>query len=211
MGSKYTNEKYLATATKAAHWIVAQESKVDDADFTVDHWLLYAIAEMTIAADDTLVDHAMRTVKVARHFQNAEMKNEDELDQVGIYYEDFSATASATKAEGLCAVYELSVAKGKLESAVIIMESVTLSLRYQLQTQYRPEQAIYMRDPNRILGGFHESIAESKMRMDYTQHNLSSLLCMKRMLDLEARNLNNGKGIKVSVPVPVPVPVPVTV
>jgi hypothetical protein len=203
MGSKYTNEKYLATATKAAHWIVAQESKVDDADFTVDHWLLYAIAEMAIAADDILVDHAMRTVKVARHFQNAEMKNEDELDQVGIYYEDFSATASATKAEGLCAVYELSIAKDKLESAAIIMESVRLSLRYQLQTQYRPEQAIYMRDPNRILGGFHESIAESKMRMDYTQHNLSSLLCMKRMLDLDARNLNSGKGIKAPSPAPV--------
>ena len=203
MGSHFTNEKYIITATKAAHWIVAQESKVEDADFTIDHWLLYAIAEMAIAADDILVDHAMRTVKVARNYQFADMKEEDELDQVGIYYEDFSATASATKSEGLCAVYELSVAKGKTESSAIIMESVTLSLRYQLQTQYRPEQAMYMRDPNRILGGFHESIAESKMRMDYTQHNLSSLLCMKRMLELEAKNLNNRKGIHESVPVTV--------
>jgi hypothetical protein len=181
MGPLYVKNEYVIAANKAATYIVTQAAPTKDEEFTVDHWLLHAIAELP-TADDTLVDHAMRTARVARHYQNGEMEAEDDLDLVGIYYNDMSATASATKVEGLCAMYELAVAKGKKEDAAMILDSTTLSLRYQLQTQYRPEQAMYMRDPNRIMGGFHDSISESQMRSDYTQHNLSSLLCMKRML-----------------------------
>jgi hypothetical protein len=186
MGPLFVKNEYLVAANKAAAYIVAQAAKEKDEDLTIDHWLLHAIAELP-TADDALVDHAMRTAKVARHYQNGEMENEEDLDLVGIYYNDLSATASATKVEGLCAIYELALAKGKKDEAALILESTTLSLRYQLQAQYRPEQAMYMRDPNRIMGGFHDSISESKMRSDYTQHNLSSLLCMKRILELGAK------------------------
>jgi hypothetical protein len=109
------------------------------------------------------------------------------LDLVGIYNTNMSATASATKVEGLCAIYELALANGKKDDAALILETTTLSLRYQLQAQYGPEQAMYMRDPNHIMGGIHDSMSESKMRSDYTQHNLSSLLCMKRILEFGAK------------------------
>ena len=46
---------------------------------------------------------------------------------------------------------------------------------------------MYMRDPNHIMGGIHDSMSESKMRSEYTQHNLSSLLCMKRILEFGAK------------------------
>jgi hypothetical protein len=81
----------------------------------------------------------------------------------------------------------LALAKGKKDEAALILETTTLSLQYQLQAQYRPEQAMFMSDQNRIMGGIHGSISELKMRSDYTQHNLSSLLCMKRILELGAK------------------------
>jgi len=180
------NEAYLVTATTTTAHIVAQESKVDDANFRIDHWLLLGIAELP-NVKNTFMDYAMRSVKVARHFQSVEAEDDEELDLIGIYYDDMSVTATATKAEGLCALYELAVANGKTEEAALILESTTLSVSYQLQAQYRPEKAIYMKDPNRILGGFHETISESKMRIDYTQHNLSSLLCMKHILELTSK------------------------
>lgn len=124
----------------------------------------------------------MRSVHIAFDHQNDEMEDEDELDELGVYFSDLSATTTATITEGLCAVYKLAVDQGRTKEAKDIVNSVTIGLRYQLQSQYQAEHAMYMRDPKRIIGGFHESIVEMETRHDHTYHNFGSLLCTADMM-----------------------------
>jgi hypothetical protein len=57
-----------------------------------------------------------------------------------------------------------------------------LGIAFALQTKFRPESVMYVRDPQRALGGFHYSLTNYRLRIDYTQHNISSLLCGARVL-----------------------------
>ena len=171
-----TDEGWMKVADLAAHCIVDRDAQLDDSKLLVDHWLLYGIAEMGTRSKK-LFDHCVRTVQVATDRQVQESSREMEMDRLGIFGASISGTATATKTEGMCAVYNL-VAKKNPEMAATILETATLAVRFQLQLQFRPETAMYMADPLRILGGFHSSLTNFEMRNDYTQHNLSSLLCM---------------------------------
>lgn len=188
--------EWMKTAEKAAAFIVkTDEQEEDDANFTFDHWLMYGIAEMDAAGfdvPDSFVNHAVRTTAVASKWQNGNVdpkEDPDDVDRLGIFYDDVSATATATKSEGLCAVINLLEKKKK--DWKLAFDTSVLSIRYQLQAQYQPEEAMFMRNPQRILGGFHNSILSTDLRNDYTQHNLCSLLCLSRVM--EKRGLKSTK------------------
>jgi hypothetical protein len=51
---------------------------------------------------------------------------------LGIFYDDLSSTATATKSEGICAVIDLLEKKGK--DWKLAFDTASLSIRYQLQT-----------------------------------------------------------------------------
>lgn len=178
------DESWIDVAVAATNIQVAHDEDEHDEDqFVVDHWLLHAIGELPSSrVTPSLVEYAMQTVHIAVDHQNEEMEDEDELDELGVYFNDLSATATAAKTEGLCAIYQLAVEKGRAEEAKAIFDSVILAIRYQLQAQFQPENALYMRDPKRIIGGFHESIIDTEMRLDHTYHNLGSLLCTADMI-----------------------------
>lgn len=179
---------WMKTAKAVVSYMVTEDSReADDSEFTVDHWLLYAIAEMDAAGHELpsqFISHVVRSVKVASKYQNGvpdESKDFDDIDRLGIYYDDLNSAATATKSEGLCAVIDLLEKKG--EDWKLAFDTSSLSIRYQLQTQYQPEEAMYMRNPRRILGGFHSSVLTTDLRNDYSQHNLCSLICMAQMLE----------------------------
>lgn len=191
------DEEWLNIAVAAVQFQVAQDNNDQDGveeqeAFAIDHWLMYAIGDLPsdrVNAD--FVDHAMYSARMAIDRQNGEMDGEDEddqLDELGIFNRDLSATRTAMATEGLCTIHGLAIDKGHDEEAEAITDSVVMGLRYQLQSQYRPETAIYMRDPKRIVGGFHESIVETEMRLAHTYHNLASILCAQDMLARQASN-----------------------
>lgn len=189
-------DSWMETAEAAVAYMVKVDSlETDDALFTFDHWILYAIAEMHAVGHELpvhFVDHAMRNVQVASKYQNGvpdEKEDFDDVDRLGIFYDDLSSTATATKSEGICAVIDVLEQKGK--DWKLAFDTATLAIRYQLQTQYQPEEAMYMRNPQRILGGFHSSILSTDLRNDYTQHNLCSLICMAHIME--------KKGIKAAI------------
>ena len=63
-----------------------------------------------------------------------------------------------------------------------VIESIQSAIAFQMQTQFHPESVLYLRDPERALGGFHRSLTIFEIRIDYVQHNISSLLCAHRLL-----------------------------
>ena len=50
-------------------------------------------------------------------------------------------------------------------------------------TQFQPESVMYLLDPQEALGGFHNSLTNFEIRIDYVQHNVSSILCLAEILD----------------------------
>lgn len=53
---------------------------------------------------------------------------------------------------------------------------------FQLQTQFIGETAMYVDNPQKVLGGIKKSLTDYELRIDYTQHNISSLLGMYSIL-----------------------------
>lgn len=173
-------EEWMEIADKAATCIVDRDARVPDDDLLVDHWLMYGIAEMG-SHDKKHLQHCIRTIEVATKNQVQETSRNQDKDRLGIFGGSTSGTSTAMKTEGMCTVYNLFAEKNP-DVAATILETTTYATRFQLQIQFRPETAMYLPDPLRVMGGFHSSLNNYEMRNDYTQHNLSALLCMARLL-----------------------------
>ena len=62
------------------------------------------------------------------------------------------------------------------------LAALKLGARFQLQTQFLPETVFFLDDPVRALGGFHRSLTNYEIRIDYVQHNISALLLLRHIL-----------------------------
>ena len=115
-------------------------------------------------------------------------QNRDPLypDWFGSYYRPPRSTPTATRSEGLYAAYQLARDFGDPNEAEQILESLGHGIRFQLQTQFRPESVLYLKKPQRALGGFHNSLTNYEIRDDYVQHNLSSILGLYRIQSKQA-------------------------
>lgn len=172
--------RWLDVAEMIAHHII----EVRDAGLATDalpsdHWFLYGASELyPLRPDPLYLDHAMRMTLSVTSRQQLDPVFPDLLGSYG----STSSTNAATRSEGLCAAHGLAREAGLAADAARILAAVELGLGFQLQTQYRPEGVLYFRDPQRPLGGFHQSLTNLEIRNDYVQHNTSSLLCGARLL-----------------------------
>jgi hypothetical protein len=60
--------------------------------------------------------------------------------------------------------------------AAVILAALAASARFQLSQQFGPDNSFFLPDPARAAGGFHGSPTAMRIRIDYVQHNISSLL-----------------------------------
>ena len=174
-----TNTEWLDAAKKATEYLINSDSELSEEDLPIDHWLLYAISELYAIGDKSSnrIEYAMRNVHVAQRLQTQHLSPGEDLDHLGSLGRN-----TVSKTEGLCAIYNIALGMDQTEEAQMIEAIVLLSQQYQLQAQYQPEQAMYMRDPQRVLGGFRKSMDDWDIHMDQTQHQLKSLLCMARLV-----------------------------
>jgi hypothetical protein len=85
------------------------------------------------------------------------------------------ATPAASRAEGLVSAYRLACLIGDPRASKIA-KSLKACARFQLAQQFTPENARSLPNPARATGGFRESLTGSAIRIDFVQHNISSLL-----------------------------------
>ena len=173
--------RWLDTAQKGAKYLINVRDKgVPPSELIHDHWLLYALNELYRARPDpSYLDHALR---IARAIVGSQNRNPRYPDWLGSYHEPPGSTSTATRTEGLCATYVLARDFGHEREARAIYEAIRLGVLFQLHTQFRPESVMYLKDPQRCLGGFHRSLTDYEIRIDYVQHNISSLLGLCRIL-----------------------------
>ena len=180
--------------------IVRTQDRLGDTEFVVDHWVLQAIADMAPwHSPPTSLEFATRTARVAteRQIQNEHAPEDGDnvsslpsiAESTGLYEDspgqiNADSAVTAAKSTGLCAAYAMLVkeAPAMKES---LFSTIRLGIEYQLATQTRMEQAMYFKNPRKILGAFAGSIHDPFTRSDYTQHNLHSILCFKTLLEIQ--------------------------
>ena len=174
-------EGWLDAAEKGAQYLInVRDQGLSVEELAHDHWLLYGLNELYRHRRNPLyLEHAMRIAQAIVLAQNREPEYSDWL---GSYYKPPRSTPTATRSEGLCAAYQLARDFKTSKEADPILKAMELGIAFQLQTQFRPESVMYLSDPQRSLGGFHSSLTNFRLRIDYTQHNVSSLLCGARVL-----------------------------
>ncbi len=175
---------WLSAALRGAEWLITErDGDLADDDLSHDHWLLYALNDMTAIpggnADPILSAHALRLARVIAAAQNRQPEFPDWL---GSYYKPPRSTPTATRSEGLCAAFELANRLGRQAEAAKILAAARLGVEFQLQLQFGPESTLFLPDPARALGGLPRSLTNFEIRIDYVQHNLSAFLALRRIL-----------------------------
>jgi len=176
------DESLLRSAERGARWLInVRDGGKTVADLDHDHWLLYALNEIyRLSPDPVLLDHAR---KIARAIVEAQNRAPEFEDWLGSYYRPPRSTPTAIRSEGLAAVYRLFRDQGQSREAERVLEALRLGLQFQLQTQLRPETALYLKEADRGLGGFQRSLTEFEIRVDYVQHNISAMLALANILE----------------------------
>lgn len=175
------SEIWLETAEEAARYLITvRDQAADTRELVHDHWLLYALNDLYGYQPRYLyLTHAMRISRAITLGQNHNSRN---ADYIGSYYLPPRSTPTATRTEGLLAAYAMARDTGRLPDAGRIRPAIELGIGFQLQTQIRPEKAMYLEDPQQALGGFHKSLDDYEVRIDYVQHNLSAILGYYQLL-----------------------------
>ena len=172
---------WLDTAERNVQFLIDHRDRdIPEEQLIHDHWLLYGLNELHRYRPKQLyLDHSLRVSKAIMKKQNLQP---DYPDWLGSFYRPPRSTPTATRMEGLCAAYQIIQDFGDSKDALSILDAVHRGIRFQLQTQFQPESVLYLKDPNRSLGGFHRSLTNFEIRIDYVQHNISSLLALYRIL-----------------------------
>lgn len=180
----YPDEAWLDSAEAGARYLITvRDGDLLDDELPSDHWLLYALNELYRERRDPLyLEHAFR---IANNVVRSQNRDPAYLDWYGSFYRPPRSTPTATRMEGLCAAYHLARDFEHPEQAAVLREAMDAGVAFGLQTQFRPESVMYVEDPQRTLGGFHRSLTNFEIRIDYVQHNISALLCVREVLNEE--------------------------
>jgi AMMECR1 domain-containing protein len=104
-------------------------------------------------------------------------------DYVGGYRaRSFPGIQSATYNEGVLEAYDLAKKTGDRDRAARYQRAGLLAALFTLRLQFTGENSYYIEHPDRALGAFRASLADSALRIDHTQHALNSLLKAERHL-----------------------------
>lgn len=167
------DRKLLDAARRGIEFLIESQQKMNR--LPADAWLMQAI--------DDFCDQSPRK-KFAKHaiaLAEAIIADQyDETDERAGYAGGFGpgpprSTPAASRAEGLVAAYRLarSIADS---SAIRIARSLKACGRFQLAQQFTASNSGSLINASRAIGGFRESLDSTKIRIDFVQHNISSLL-----------------------------------
>jgi hypothetical protein len=168
-----TGDRRLLNAAKlGAGFLIEAQRRMDT--LPADSWLMQALGELYKAGPQrAYADHAVALAEAMIAGQY------DDRDPAG-YAGGFGpgsprATPAASRAEGLVSAYRLALSIGDVR-ATAIAGALRACAKFQLAQQFAAENSEALPNPARARGGFREGLASPKIRIDFVQHNISSLL-----------------------------------
>jgi uncharacterized protein YyaL (SSP411 family) len=180
------NERWIDSAHRGAEWLITVRDAGKDIDeLEHDHWLLYGLRELYAHTPNELYLEHARTltdaIADAQHPSTSSGQVQENPDWAGGFYNPPRSTPTATRSEGLSAAYDIFVMAGDTEYAQRAYETMERAVAFQLQTQFSRRDLSRLDTDPRAAGGFHESLTEYTIRIDYVQHNISALLAFDRI------------------------------
>ncbi len=172
---------WLDVAEKAAKYLITRsETTENTAELIHDHWLLYGLNELYRHRPDSM--YLKRAFRTAQSMHARQVRQSEYSDHLGGFPNPPRITSTATRSEGLVATWHLAKDFGFHKEAEHILDTLVKATAYQLRGQYGPESAMYFKRPDKVLGGFRNSMTGYDIRIDYVQHNLSAMLGLHRIL-----------------------------
>ena len=173
------NHEWQEAAEHAADWLVnvRDQGKKND-DLPHDHWLLIALNELYPLTNNK--KHLAHAERIASAILAAQRTDSVYPDWIGSYYDPPRVTPTATRAEGLAAMWQLAGKTGMKQDAYL--EALKKMAVFQMRCQLTPENILYLPRPDVARGGFRRSLTEWDVRIDYVQHNISALLALREIL-----------------------------
>lgn len=177
------NDQWLHAAQKAADYII----HVRDRDKIIpDHWFMYALNDLyRIRGKRAYLDHSL---KMAKKICSTQIHNHPVRPEWNGGYIVTAppprSTPAACRSEGLCATCQLVRDHGNpsdRQALDTIKQAIHAGIDFQLQMQVKGDITF----SKKWLGGFTESPVNNSIRIDYTQHNISSLILFYQILKQE--------------------------
>lgn len=169
--------RLLNAARRGADYLIIRQQKMNE--LPADAWFMQALEGLyNIGREKRYADHAIALAEAMISDQYAEDAPEGFAGGFGPGSP--RATPAASRAEGLVAAYRLARRTGDAR-AVKIAASLRASAVFQLAQQLTADTE-GVRNPRLAAGGFREGLTSMKVRIDYVQHNISSLLSIAESL-----------------------------
>jgi AMMECR1 domain-containing protein len=97
-------------------------------------------------------------------------------DKIGGFKKEDPRNSTSSYMEGVNDAYRTALLFNDEGHIKKYRDSIRKGIRFVLQMQFTPENAFWVKNPSRTIGGFRESLKSVDQRTDYTQHATSALL-----------------------------------
>jgi len=166
------DKRLLATARRGADFVIESQRKMGA--LPPDAWLMQALEALhNVGREKKYADHALALAEamIAEQYGDG-----DPAEYAGGFGPGPPrATPAASRAEGLVAAYRIARSIGDSHLPKIA-EALKACARFQLAQQFTAANSASLPNPQRAAGGFREGLTTLKVRIDFVQHNISSLL-----------------------------------
>ena len=172
------DNRLLVAARRGADFLITSQRAMHT--LPPDAWLMQALEALyNIGREMRYADH---TLALASAMITEQYTDEDTEGYAGGFGpEPPRVTPAASRAEGLVAAYRLARSTGDARASSIAA-ALKASARFQLTQQFTSENNASARNPARAAGGFFEGSTEPWVRIDFVQHNISSLLGIAQLI-----------------------------
>jgi uncharacterized protein YyaL (SSP411 family) len=172
------DKRLLVAARRGADFLIASQRAMHS--LPADAWLMQALEALyNIGHEKSYAEH---TLALAAAMISEQYTDEDSDGYAGGFGPGPPrVTPAASRAEGLVAAYRLARSTGDARASSIAA-ALKASARFQLTQQFTSENKASARNPARAAGGFYEGSTEPWVRIDFVQHNISSLLGVAQLI-----------------------------
>jgi uncharacterized protein YyaL (SSP411 family) len=166
------DKRLLAASRRGADFLIESQRRMSV--LPPDAWLMQALEALyNIGRETKYADHAIALAEamIAEQYTGGDPEG---------YAGGFGpgpprATPAASRAEGLLSAYRIARSVGDARAAKIAA-SLKASAAFQLSQQITAANSASLPNRRRAAGGFREGLTSLKIRIDFVQHNISSLL-----------------------------------
>lgn len=166
------DQRLLKAARRGAQFLIESQRQMHP--LPADAWLMQALGDLYNA--DSRKEYASHAIALAETMIAQQYDDDGRADYAGGFGPGSPrATPAASRSEGLVSAYRLARSIGDPRASKIAT-ALRSSARFQLAQQFTAGNSKSLANPGRAAGGFREALSSARIRIDFVQHNISSLL-----------------------------------